>query len=422
MTGAAKANTAQQLKLFDEAFEEYGGGEVESGDWFEAFKNLRKLISDTPSSTGKKVVFIDELPWLATPRSDFLMALEHFWNSWGSAHPDLLLIVCGSATSWIIDNIINSHGGLHNRVTRQLLLKPFSLGETDAYLQENGITMTRYQIIETYMVLGGIPYYLEYLKDGLSPAQNIDSMFFNQAAPLRYEFDNLYASLFRQPQNHLRIIDALYDKKIGLTRNELVKAADIKSGATLTKTLAELEQCGFIRHYRDFTSKKNGYYYQLIDFFTFFYLKFVRGNESQDASFWQDASQKAGYNAWAGLAFERVCQAHVAQLKQRLGISGVKTETSAWRSKTGEPKAQIDLIISRADEVVDLCEMKFARSEYTLGAADAEDLRRRRERFREDTGTKKALHNVLVTTYGLSDASYRSAIQQLITMDDLFAI
>lgn len=423
-TGAAKAGKTKQLALFDEAMETYGKPvSAPTRDWLEAFKRLRLFFEEKIAETdeGQKfVIFIDELPWLATHKSGIVSALEHFWNSWGSACPQLLLVVCGSATSWIIDNIINEHGGLHNRVTRKLCIEPFNLDECEEYYRYRGIVMSRMQIAEVYMILGGIPYYMDYLEKEYSPAQNIDNLFFVKDAPLANEYRDLYASLFKKPENHLLIIKALGSTGKGMVQKELEKATGIKAGGTLTKALSELEQCGFIRLYRDFSTPGKDFNYQLIDFFSLFYLKHISSARSSDTHYWRNQNRKGGQNAWNGLAFERVCIAHCEQIRQRLGILGVFTGISAWRSRHSSPAVQIDMVLDRDDGIINLCEIKFTSQPLYIDAAMDSAMRIRRETFRAETCTKKALHTTLVSANGLSEGSYRGEFQGLVVLDDLF--
>jgi hypothetical protein len=256
--------------------------------------------------------------------------LEYFWNNWGRTMPELLFIVCGSATSWLINNVIKNRGGLHNRVTRQLPLGPFPLAECEEYLKSRNIVYTRYQVVELYSVLGGIPNYLDYVEAGLTPAQNVDRLFFAENAPLKGEYEELYASLFKKPAGHKEVIEAIgIGRRSGMTRKELEEASGRGPGGGLTRILEELEQCGFIRKYRDFTKKKTGYHYQLMDFFSLFHIRFIRDNVSNDEHYFQNLRYQGGGNAWAGLAFEHICLAHVAQIKQALGISGVSSDVTS---------------------------------------------------------------------------------------------
>jgi AAA+ ATPase superfamily predicted ATPase len=420
VSGSVKTSMRRQLRNFDDAFNEYSGTAASpASDWFDAFRSLKKYIKGLKRK-GKKVIFIDELPWLATQKSGFLSALDYFWNTFVSTRPDLILVICGSATSWIIDNVINDRGGLHNRVTRQLWIEPFSLGECEMYYRSKGIELNRVQIAELYMILGGIPFYMDYVEKGLSSDQIVDSLFFAARAPLANEFDNLYAALFKNPERHIRIIESLGKSGAGMTQKELF--ADIKSkpGGSLTKALKELEQCGFIRRYRDFTKKTSGQYFQLTDFFTLFYLKHIKNRIGLAENYWQSQGRKGGRNAWNGIAFERVCAAHIPQVKAKIGISGVTTETSAWRSKYSVPAVQIDLVISRDDGIINLCEMKFTEKPFNIDAGYDNELIIKRETFREETGTRKALHITMVTASGLTQGSYIGTVQAQVLLDDLF--
>jgi len=420
LTGAVDATMKQQLQGFDEALEDYFGVAGEpSENWLTAFRKLQKVL-ERRKGKGKKVIFIDELPWLATQKSGFLSALDHFWNAFLATREDMLLVICGSATSWIIDNVIKNKGGLHNRVTRELWLEPFSLGECEQYYRAMGIELNRMQITQLYMVYGGVPYYMDYAERGLSAEQIIDKMFFAKHAPLANEYQNLYRSLFRKPEKHIKVVEVLGKSGRGMTQKELLTALDVKPGGSTTKVLDELEQCGFVRRYRDFTKSKRGQYYQLSDFYTLFYLKYLKGRGEPDAQYWQNMSHKGASYAWNGLAFERVCIAHLSQIKQRLGISGVSTESSAWRSRYAEPGAQIDLIINREDRIINLCEMKFTSKPFKIDKAYDEELIYKRETFREETGLNEALHITMVTSSGLASSSFMGSVQSQVCLDDLF--
>jgi hypothetical protein len=423
LTGTPKANLKKQLSNFDEALLSADGVIKEPAqNWAQAFRMLKAFISqkiiESPASE-KLVIFIDELPWLATQRSGFIQALEHFWNSWASAQQKIILVVCGSATSWIINNLIHEHGGLHNRVTKQLRLEPFTLYECELYLEYLGIVYNRLQVAELYMVCGGIPYYLDCLEPGKSVAQNIDAMFFAGTAPLAFEFKDLYASLFKNPAQHLAIVTALASRKTGLTQEELAKATNSTTGGALSKTLVELEQCGFISCRRDYANKRIRYY-QLTDFYTFFYFKHAKSANSDEHTYWQNRSRKGELLAWNGLAFERLCEAHIAQIKQRLGIAGVSTKVSSWRSSKTKPAVQIDMIIDREDGIINICEMKFSDSAYVIGAKEAEDLHSKLSAFASESNTAKALHLTIVASRDLSPNSYRGEVQSVVTLDDLF--
>jgi AAA+ ATPase superfamily predicted ATPase len=419
-TGTVNTPNAVHLSDFDEACALYGGAtEPASKNWRDAFGKLRRLLSSQPG--GRKVVFIDEMPWLDAPRSDFLSAFDYFWNSWASARPEILFIVCGSATSWISKKLFKNRGGLHNRVTGRIRLAPFSLGECEVFFQSRGIEITRYQMLESYMIFGGIPYYLNLFDRADSFSQNVDRLCFADFAPLRDEYEELYRSLFYSPQRHMKIVEALSRRKDGMTRAEIAAASGTSANGHMTEALSELEQCDFIERYAKFTKPKNDAIYRLKDSFTLFYLRYMRDNDTKDAYFWTNYLEDGGHRAWSGHAFEQVCMGHLPQIKKALGISGVSTRVSAWRSSESKPGAQIDLVIDRRDGVINLCEMKYTRHPYTIAADEAAALERRRAAFASETKSSSAIHLTMVTTYGLERKVYFGIVQSEVDMNDLFA-
>ena len=409
-----------QLSMFDKAIEAHGGSHhPPSKCWGDAFQKLQKLIES--QAKERKVIFIDELPWLDAPKSDFLSSLDYFWNTFASSRPDIMLIVCGSAASWMVKNLFENRGGLHNRITGRLSLAPFTLGECEAFFKEQGIVVSRYQMAEIYMVFGGVPFYLNMFKKHLGPTQNIDQLLFAQKAPLKNEFNEVYRSLFRNSDRHLNIVYELTKRKSGLTRDEIIKATTIPGGGNLTNTLKELEQCGFIEKYTDFTKQKNSSYYRLIDPFSLFWIRYVNNNHTKDEYYWTNLLDDGGRRAWSGYAFEMMCLHHIPQIKHKLGISGISTQVFSWRSKNHSPNAQIDLIISRRDGVVNLCEMKFTLHPYTITAKYAQELLNKQMVFRAETAVQNALHITMVTTYGLEKKGHWAVAQAEVTLDDLFA-
>ena len=420
-TGIARGRTKEQLGAFGDSLREWGSDfKGAPRDWFEAFNLLKAVI--VKSAQKRKVVFLDELSYLDTKGSRFVPALEHFWNGWASARNDVLLIICGSATSWIINKVIKDKGGLHNRVTGRISLQSFTLKECEDYVASRGIAMTRYQIAETYMALGGIPFYWKHLEPDLSADQNIDDLFFARANKLEGEFDELYASLFRKPEPYLKIVMALGRRKSGLSRDELVARTGMVSCGNLTRYLRELEECGFIRKSLAFGKKSKGALYQLIDNFTLFHLAFVGENKTNDRCFWSGSSDAQFRVVWEGLAFERLCLQHVREIKAALGISGVVSNECSWQiARTAEHEgAQVDLLIDRKDGVINLCEMKFASAEYEIKDAEDRRARARKELFKETTGTRKAVHLTYVTTYGLKRNKHFGIVQSEVTLEDLF--
>jgi AAA+ ATPase superfamily predicted ATPase len=421
-TGIANSSTATQLNSFNSSLNEYGKTPYpKSKNWFETFENLIHLLKNADTNE-KKIVFIDEMPWMDTHKSGFVSALEFFWNSYASAQKDIKLIVCGSAASWIMNKLIRNHGGLHNRITRQIYLKPFNLAECEQMFAENGISLNRHQIVESYMIFGGIPYYLSLFQKKFGLSQNVDYLCFKENGKLTEELKNLYASLFKNYENHVAIVRALSSKTKGLSREEICQTAKLSTGGGLTRTLEELELSGFIRKYNSFEKKEKNALYQLSDFFTLFYFNFMQDNRENDEHFWTNFIENARHRAWSGYGFEQVCLAHLSQIKQKLGISGVLTRTAAWRSSDKKNPAQIDLLIERNDNVINLCEMKYASEEFVIDKKQDENLRNKRGIFRNESRTRKAIRITMITTYGVKHNEYWGNIQSEVTMDDLFAL
>lgn len=420
--GLAHGSKQEQIESFCDSLRRAGlEGFDEPADWMGAFELLKDLIER--SDEDRKVVFIDELSWMDRKQAKLIPALESFWNGWASGRKDLLLIVCASATSWMMDKVIHNKDGLYNRLTAQIHLMPFTLAECEEYLKANGIVMNRQEILEGYMILGGIPYYWSYLRRGLSLSQNVDALFFAQDAPLRHEFKFLYASLFAKPDSYIAIVTALGKKKVGLRREEIVQATGIEDSGNLTRKLEDLENCDFIRSYTCFGKKKRDTVYQLLDNFTLFHFKFL-AKRPTDERYWSNQVNTPSRNAWCGLAFERVCLQHTAQIKSKLGISGVLTEVHSWYCRADEDKglfgSQADLLIVRRDQVINVCELKYASADYAFAKKDDEAMRRKISDIQTATGTRYAIHPTLVTTYGMRKSQYWGTVQAVIVADDLF--
>lgn len=420
-TGVYKETLKKQLRNFRDALKMSGMKKVRiPTDWSDAFFQLAQFIKE--SKDEKKVIFIDEVPWLDTPRSGFLSALEYFWNSFASARKDVLLIICGSATSWIINKVLKNHGGLHNRVTYRIHLQPFTLHECEEYAKYLGMRASHYDLIEYYMVLGGVAFYWSRLDKGLSVAQNIDNMIFSETGFLHNEFNELYDSLFNEPESYLKIIDALGTIRLGMTRDELVKEGGITSNGKLTRMLEDLTECGFIKRIPSYGGKSKDDLIQLVDNFTIFYYKYIKENQNNDEHFWSNSYNSPIRAAWTGLVFERVCFQHIPQIKQAMGIAGVATQCYSWKAKGGmhSSGAQIDMVLDRSDNIINICVIKFSKGEYTITKDYAMSLNNKVERFIDDTKTKKSILLTMITTNGVTHNEYWNQIQKEITADELF--
>lgn len=420
MTGIAGVGTDQQLANFFNALKladpDNPNNNIPS-DWFKAFEMLRAFLQK--ATTTKKVVFFDELPWIDTLHSGFLSALEHFWNAWASARADIVLVVCGSAASWMLSKLINNKGGLHNRVTKRIRLMPFSLQETEDYFRLKNIVLDRYQIIQLYMAMGGIPFYLNEIMPGKSAFQEIDRLCFTDGGLLISEYDNLYRSLFNSAERHMTIIDALSQKNKGMTRAELIETSGLSKGGNTTKALMELEESGFITKTHPFEKKVKTAMYRLTDQYSLFYLKFMKDKRSFGEGAWLSRLDSPAWRSWSGYAFENICFTHIAAIKKALGISGVYTETSSWSD--AEKGVQIDLLIDRRDQVISLCEIKFSVDPYSITKNYRTELEKKLTSFRTVTKTRKSVFLTMITTFGLEENKHSIGfVQNSVTMNDLF--
>ena len=424
--GMYKTSAKIQRREFQKRLDLLTGSKDEiPQDWFEAFDHLKAYLMSLKKDSV--VVFLDELPWMDTVNSNFLSAFSYFWNTWDSRQKLLKLYVCGSATTWMVDTLIGDPGGLYGRISRPIYLAPFTLAETETFL--NTVKKMKYnhmQVLEAYMVFGGIPYYLDMLDNELPLSVNIDTLFFGSDAPLRTEYDFLFRSLFKISDNYQKIVELLAKKLTGLTRDEISNGSNL-SGGDLTKMLKNLESCDFIRASLTPGKKAKGKIYQLTDMFTLFYLRFVKGQSGRDSHYWTHINQSSIKNSWAEYAFEQVCLHHIDQIKNKLGISGIQSDVYAWNEKAFDDAdgnhwdgGQIDLIIDRSDQVMNLCEMKYSKDEYSISGKYAEIIRKRESCFKASVKTKKALRCTFVTTYGIKENENSSIVDNLIRAEDLF--
>ena len=428
VTGLYKSKLPRQLENFTLALKEYFDDEQipQPKSWMEAFEKLKEYLLKS-KQRGKKVLFFDELPWMDTKGSKFLEAFEWFWNSWGCAREDLLLIVCGSATNWIINKLFKHKGGLYNRAGTKMFIRQFTLAETEQYLKKKGIEYERYDIAQIYMMMGGIPYYLKQLEPGRTLADNIDNCFFRTNGKLWDEFDNLYETLFAESEIYVRIVEALAGKMIGLTREEIISITKLPDNGMTSKALKDLVKCGFVRSYQYYGHKTKSQTFQLADFYTMFYFKFVRDNYGQDEHFWTHLLDNPKKNAWLGYGFEQLIKDHIEQVKNALGIGAVLTTQSCWFAEKrdiadeGIDGAQIDLLIDRRDKAINICEAKFYSSEFVIDKEYSHKLRNKIAAFKSVVKTRKALVPTMITTFGVKRNAYSGNVQQEVVLDDLFA-
>lgn len=424
VTGLQDGDLKKQLVNFSFALSRHSGSHIPlktPADWLEAFQMLVLHLSQIPDE-AKKVVFFDEVPWMAVKKSDFLTGLGFFWNSW-AVNRNIVVVICGSAASWMIEKVVNNRGGLHNRITKRIFLEPFNLAETESYLNSRNIHFNRYQIVELYMALGGIPHYLKEVKAGKSAVQNIDTICFSKEGLLRDEFSRLYPALFSNAEKHIAIIRALATSRQGLTRQKTLQLSGLPEGGNTTKVLQELEQSGFISSYFPFGKKKKGKLYRLTDEYSLFYLQFMEDKSHEGSQTWHHLSQTQAYKTWSGYAFENICLKHIPQVKKALGIAGVYSKSSSFVKKgtDTEKGTQIDLLIDRNDKVINLFEIKFYNAELSISAEYAQALREKMRVFREATNTSKHIMLTLITAFGLKANKHSlGLIDQVLGLDDLF--
>lgn len=432
MTGMENANTEKQLENFHNALSNFTTQATQPDSWTQAFKMLSNYI-EIEADEGPKLLFFDELPWFDTRGASFVGALEHFWNNWAAYRRDIKLIVCGSATTWMLDKVINSRGGLHNRATHTMLLSPFTLGEVEQYFRANGFPYERSELLECYMAVGGVAYYLSLFEREKSVAQNLDQLCFTRGGELVDEFQKLFRSLFRKSDNHIAVITALHKKGMGMTRQEIVEAARQTNNGNLTRLLRELEECAFIRSYTPFKKDKKDKLYQLIDPFTLFHFRFMADGGNFLRGYWQKMQSTSVYESWCGYAFEIVCLNHLEQIVHSLGIDGTINTPCSWTYRP--PKAvaddddadndlrhgaQIDLLIDRSDRCISICEMKYTVGEYEITKSYDTLLNRRMRTFRKVTKTRKSLIPTFITPNGLLPNAYSRRVARSVTSDALF--
>lgn len=420
ISGLANSTTEKQLINFEIVLQRYFGTTDSFNNWIEAFHFLIKQLEATESGE-KKVIFFDELPWFDTNGSDFLSGLEYFWNGWASARKDILLITCGSAAAWMINNLINNNGGLHNRVTQRIKLHPFTLAETEEFLKSKGCVLSHYQIAQIYMTMGGIPFYLNAISKELSAQQNIHNLFFDINGLLRDEFKNLYRSLFSRYEIHEAVVETLSKKAAGFSRQEIIEKSKLQSGGTLTKILNELEESGFISSYTSIEHKKKNTIYRLSDYYTNFYFRFLNKKAGKIGDNLLEYFNNPDYIAWCGFAFEQLCLDHIQLVKEKIGIAGVQSTQNTWVGEFDGDRAQIDFIIDRNDQVVNICECKFSRSEFVIDKKYGQELAKKIDIFRRATGTKKAIFLTMITANGVKKNEHAGdLVQNEVLLEDLF--
>ena len=382
-------------------------------NWFDAFKYLEKFIVGLKTKK-KKVIFIDEFPWFYTHKSKFVQMFSHFWNNFCTKRNDLVIVVCGSAASFMLKHVINSRTGLHHRITIPIRLLPFALYETELFLQSKKINLNRYELLQIYMAIGGIPHYLDKIQKGDSVPAAIDRLCFDSNGILVNEFNIVFASLFDNSENHKNIVEILATTQKGISRAQLVTKSKISSGGTLSKMLRELVESGFVTEYLPYGNKKKDTLYRLSDEYSMFYQRYIKNNPN---SSWKTLYSSRSYASWSGFAFETLCQKHIKQIKKGLGLSGIDSKNSSWQNKN----AQIDLLIDRSDRSINICEMKFSNQEFTITKSYADKLRLKKNEFMKNLPGRKNIFTTLITTFGVRINTHsQQVLDSQLTMNSLF--
>jgi len=424
--GGHNLSKAKQLRGFAKALKRYADLPKQPvfSSWEDAFDALEEYLESLPEDR-RKTVFIDEMPWIDTPKSEFIEALEAFWNGWGARRHDIVFIASGSASSWMMDKLVENPGGLHARITANIYVRPFTLRETQEYLLDKGITWDYYKILQTYMILGGIPFYLSLLNSEEDLVANIDRLFFRRNGALKMEFEELYNAIFSNAGSYLKVVEALYKNSEGLTYDQVQNLTGFE-GKRLTTLLRNLERCDFVISFSQFGSVAKGKLFRLVDFYTLFFFKFLASQSSMDEEWWQHNFTSPSVSSWQGRSFELVCLQHIPQIRAKLGIAGISTSASSWRyvaskGADSEEGGQIDLVIDRADHTINLCELKFSTGPFSLKKDYEEKLRARIQLFKQKTKTPKTPVSTFITTFGVVNSHAHSIVEREVTAEDLFA-
>ncbi len=419
MTGLYKGDTKDQLINFKQQLDKSTRlFKIEKApkNWNEAFIQLEKYLNKLQGKE-KKILFIDEFPWIASPRSKFLMWFEHFWNTYCTKRNDIVLIICGSAASYMVKNILQNKGGLHNRTTQKIKLEAFTLFETKIFLASKKIQLENYDILQLYMAIGGIPHYLDKIRKGESVAQNIDRLCFEQHGELIHEFYEVFSSLFEDSKTHIEVIKTLANHPKGLTKKQLLEKCNLHHSGYTSKVFNDLIESGFISQFYSFHKIEREATLRLTDEYCLFYMKYIQKHKNQGKGTWQQLSNKHSYKVWSGYTFENICLKHILPIKKALGIENVYTNHSSW----SDTKHQIDLVIERDDNRINLCELKFYNAAFTIDSNYLHELRSKISHFKEQTKTKKGVYLTMITSYGIkTNAQSLSIVENSLTVESLF--
>lgn len=430
-TGEKNARLAIQIKHFTKQISTvfYNNAPLKPGkNWDESFELLTLAINS--SNVSKKIVlFFDELPWMATKNSHILQSLDYYWNQHWSKNSRIKLIVCGSSASWIIDKIVNNKGGLHNRITRNILLEPFNLSKTKSFFRKTKLSITERHIVTLFMVMGGVPFYLSKIEKNLSAIQNIENLAFQHNSFFLNEFNNLFSSLFSDADIIVEMIRIIASYRYGILQDALLKKmGPLLQGKGGLEKLHALEDAGFIMHFKSHWHKKRGIYYRVTDEYCLFYLYWIEPvkdtllKRNLTEGHWNKMTQQSSWHIWTGLAFESICYKHLPEITRALSLPGIAIPNT-WRyTPTQDHKkgAQIDLLFDRDDDAITICEIKYTEKPFVITKAYAEQLQQKIAIFKEVTGTQKQIFIAMISANGVKENQYSSLLSTVLTMKDLF--
>lgn len=434
MMGLQNGLLKEQLENFTESLSEafYDKMPIQTvKSWKEAFQRLT-IVIEKQNPKIPIILFFDELPWMATKRSGLLAALGYFWNKYWVNFKNIKLIICGSSASWILKKIIHNKGGLHNRVTRQINLRPFSLKETKAYFNSMGLSLNDNQVLEAYMAVGGIPYYLNGFKKNASVNQNINNLCFRQEGILFDEFEKLFRSLFDKAEAYIELLRLIAKKRYGISRFVLETQSTLSTkGGTLTERLKDLEDAGFILSFLPLWNKSRGIYYKVIDEFSLFYLTWIEPEKltlikmEEKNNFWVQKYKMPVWNTWAGLSFEAVCYKHIEAIRHALHIPA-NSRAGVWRTLSHEDDerggAQIDLLFDREDDAITLCEIKYSAHPFVMNKEFLKSMINKKEVLIKSIHTKKQLLMAVIAPYGIKNNFYADDLDPgVVKLSDLMS-
>ncbi len=431
VSGMKDGNLKEQLQNFTQSLERdllKGLSLKPPSSWMEAFEMLNKLL-ERFDRNKKIVLFLDEVPWLSTKRSRFLQALDYYWNRFWSHDLRFKLVICGSAASWIIRNVIRNRGGLYNRVTRQMLLESFDLCETKEFLRSNKVKLNHRQILEIYMVTGGVPYYLNHIQAGLSATENISKMAFSKRGILYQDFDHLFESLFDDADQYREIIEIVSQNRYGIEQEEVIrKSRHLERGGGANRKIQDLEEAGLVITFVPYGHKKKGVYVRVIDEYIAFYLRWIDPVKKsaqkliQARRNWLSQRNSPSWQAWSGYAFENICYKHTDQIHEALNLDP-SAIPATWRhdGKLGKEGAQVDLLFDRTDGAVTLCEIKYTEQPFCIDKSYYQQLVRKIDVYKKVTKTQKEIFFAFIASSGLKKSIYsEELVSGLVVLEDLF--